>query len=261
MYSLNSFMLRVPIATRHNFVRSISSDFLPSYCKNGRLPNFIEGKFVESQATQWFDVTDPVSTSRSIFPSIDLHLVGHFFTLTRLRLYAQATNEVIAQVPQSTPSELKAAVNSASAAFPEWRASSVMRRQRIFHKYLQLVNDNHTELAKCIVRENGKVLADAMGDVFRGIEVIERATSVAQDMMGETAEQLSPHIDTYSYRQPLGVCAGIAPFNFPAMIPLWMFPLALACGNTYVMKPSERVRPAVFCRVVGFIVFSTFRCP
>jgi malonate-semialdehyde dehydrogenase (acetylating)/methylmalonate-semialdehyde dehydrogenase len=172
--------------------------------------NFIGGKFVDSSATEFFDVHDP------------------------------ATNQVVGRVPQSTPAELEAATAAAHGAFGEWSQLSIMKRQRFMFDYLQVLNEEKERMAESIVIENGKGLADARGDVFRGIEVVERACSVVDHMMGETVENVATWMDTYSYRQPLGVSAGIAPFNFPAMIPLWMFPMALACGNTFLLKPSER---------------------
>jgi len=165
---------------------------------------------VDSKATQFFDVYNP------------------------------ATQELETRVPVATQEELDAAVDAASSAFVEWRKSSVTQRQRIMRKLADLIQQNTEEIAESIVRENGKTIVDARGDVFRGYEVVEYASRISADLMGETVENLSNHIDTYSYRQPLGVCAGIAPFNFPAMIPLWMFPMGIACGNTYVLKPSEK---------------------
>ena len=175
-----------------------------------KVQNFINGEFVDSNATEWFNVYNP------------------------------ATDEIIAKTPQSTNEELNEATQIAHEAFQEWRNTSVMKRQRYMFDYLHELNNYKDKIAENIVLENGKSLADAHGDVFRGIEVVERSTSVVQDLMGETVEQLAQDTDCYSYRQPLGVSAGICPFNFPAMIPLWMFPLALSSGNTFVMKPSER---------------------
>ena len=135
----------------------------------------------------------------------------------------------------------QAAVDSSAAAFKKWRNVSVSERQRVMFRFQALIRENMDELAGLVTKEQGKTLADARGDVFRGLEVVEFACGVASHMMGETVEQVGAGIDTYSYRQPLGVTAGIAPFNFPAMIPLWMFPLATATGNTMVFKPSEKV--------------------
>jgi len=171
---------------------------------------FIDGKFIESKTDKWFDVKNP------------------------------ATQEVVTKTPFATPDELQAAADSAAKAFKTWRLSPVTQRQRIMRKYADLIQQNTDEIAESIVRENGKTTIDAKGDIFRGYEVVEYASRISADLMGETIENLSNKIDCYSYRQPIGVCSGIAPFNFPAMIPLWMFPMAIACGNTYVMKPSER---------------------
>jgi malonate-semialdehyde dehydrogenase (acetylating)/methylmalonate-semialdehyde dehydrogenase len=132
-------------------------------------------------------------------------------------------------------------VNAASSAFKDWGKTSVLTRQRYMFDYLRLLKENHSALAKLITLENGKTHIDAMGDVQRGIEVVEHTLSFASLMMGETSANLAEDVDTYSYRTPLGVCAGIAPFNFPVMIPLWMFPVGITCGNTYIMKPSEVV--------------------
>lgn len=148
---------------------------------------------------------------------------------------------VHAQVPQATQAEMKSAVDAASEAFKTWSKVSVSERQRVMHNYQRLIREHTTELAEMITAEQGKTIADAKGDIFRGLEVVEFACGVAPMMMGETIENVSAGMDTYSYRVPLGVCGGIAPFNFPAMIPLWMYPLAITTGNTYVLKPSERV--------------------
>lgn len=137
-------------------------------------------------------------------------------------------------------SELEAAAESCNDAFASWRATPVSTRQRVMFDYQRLIRDNQNAIADIITEEQGKTTVDARGDVFRGLEIVEYSTSVSSQLMGETAENLSRDIDTYSYRQPLGVVAGICPFNFPAMIPLWMFPMALATGNTCLMKPSER---------------------
>lgn len=135
---------------------------------------------------------------------------------------------------------MEAAANAAHNAFESWKNVSTPNRQRLMFKYLQLLNENKDKVADVITEEVGKVKADAQGDVFRGVEVVEHSLSAPSLMMGETLEQLSTSVDTYSYRQPLGVVAGVSPFNFPAMIPLWMYPLAVVCGNTFVLKPSEK---------------------
>jgi malonate-semialdehyde dehydrogenase (acetylating)/methylmalonate-semialdehyde dehydrogenase len=175
-----------------------------------QVPLLIDGEFTFSTSTQLIDVSDP------------------------------ANNRVIAQAPCATENELEAAVASAKIAFLSWREVPVSERARVMMRYQQLLKDHHDELAEILSNETGKTFADAKGDVWRGIEVVEQAMNVPAMMMGETAENVARGIDTYSYMQPLGVCLGITPFNFPAMIPLWMFPLAIACGNTFILKPSEQ---------------------
>ena len=132
------------------------------------------------------------------------------------------------------------AVSKAKTAFHQWREVPVPERARLFFKYQKALKDQQEEIAEILSRENGKTFEDAKGDVWRGIEVVEQACHIPSLMMGETVENVSRNIDTHSILQPLGVCVGITPFNFPAMIPLWMFPLAIACGNTFILKPSEQ---------------------
>lgn len=175
-----------------------------------KVPLFINGQWVESTTNEWIDVLNP------------------------------ATQEVLAQVPCATPDEMQAAIDSASAAFKTWKEVPVPERARIMMRYGNLLKEHQEELAGIICEELGKTHEDAMGDVWRGIEVVEHAANIPSLMMGETVENVARNIDTYSYTQPLGVCAGITPFNFPAMIPLWMFPVAIACGNTFILKPSEQ---------------------
>ena len=151
-----------------------------------------------------------------------------------------ATNEPIAQICSASHNDMHAAVASAAKAFESWRDVPVTERARLMMRYQALLKAHHDELATLLASETGKTFDDAKGDVWRGIEVVEQAMNVPSLMMGETVENVARNIDTASYIQPLGVCAGITPFNFPAMIPLWMFPLAIACGNTFVLKPSEQ---------------------
>lgn len=160
-----------------------------------------------------------------------------------------ATQEILARVPICSEKEVGQAVQSAQKAFQTWRNVPVTERARIFIRYQALLREHQVQLAEMITREQGKTLPDAMGDVFRGLEVVEHACNIASLMMGETIENVARSIDCYSIQQPLGVCAGITPFNFPAMVPLWMFPLAIAAGNTFVLKPSEQV-PLTAMRVV-----------
>jgi malonate-semialdehyde dehydrogenase (acetylating)/methylmalonate-semialdehyde dehydrogenase len=145
--------------------------------------------------------------------------------------------------------ELAQAVAAAKAAFPAWRKTAIGTRARIFLKYQQLIRENIKSLAAMLTAEQGKTLADAEGDVFRGLEVVEHAAGIGNLQLGELANNVAGGVDTYTLLQPLGVCAGITPFNFPAMIPLWMFPMAIACGNTFVLKPSEQ-DPMVTMRLV-----------
>ncbi|KAM0709220.1 hypothetical protein Q7P35_003257 [Cladosporium inversicolor] len=171
--------------------------------------NFLDNKFVPSQATQWIDLHDP------------------------------ATNNLVTRVPQSTDAELKAAVDSAEAAFPAWRATSIMHRQQLMFKYTALIRENWDRLAASITLEQGKTLADAKGDVLRGLQVAETACGITTQLTGEVLE-VAKDMETRSYREPLGVVAAICPFNFPAMIPLWTIPIATITGNTCIIKPSER---------------------
>ncbi|SDS68203.1 malonate-semialdehyde dehydrogenase (acetylating) / methylmalonate-semialdehyde dehydrogenase [Halopseudomonas litoralis] len=189
---------------------------------NNNLPTvklLINGEFVESKTDQWRDVINP------------------------------ATQEVLARVPFATQDEINAAVASAKEAFKTWRKTPIGARARIFLKYQQLIRENIKELAAILTAEQGKTMADAEGDVFRGLEVVEHASAVGNLQLGELANNVAGGVDTYTLLQPLGVCAGITPFNFPAMIPLWMFPMAIATGNTFVLKPSEQ-DPMVTMRLV-----------
>ncbi len=179
----------------------------------------INGQFIESKTTEWREVVNP------------------------------ATQEVLARVPFATPDEINAAVSCAKEAFKTWRFTPIGTRARIFLKYQQLIRENMAELAAILTAEQGKTLADAEGDVFRGLEVVEHAANIGNLQMGELANNVANGVDTYTIQQGLGVCAGITPFNFPAMIPLWMFPMAIACGNTFVLKPSEQ-DPMVTMRLV-----------
>jgi len=155
-------------------------------------------------------------------------------------LYNPATNELIAKVPKSTQDEMRAAVDSCSQAFKTWSKTTPIFRQQIMFKLQQLIKENMKVLAKNITTEQGKTLPDAEGDVLRGLQVVEHACSLTFLQMGSTLPGIAKDMDCHSFRVPIGVTAGITPFNFPAMIPLWMFPLATACGNTMLIKPSEK---------------------
>ncbi|MBU2964603.1 CoA-acylating methylmalonate-semialdehyde dehydrogenase [Amphritea sp. 2_MG-2023] len=175
-----------------------------------QVPLLINGELVQSRSDNWIPVTNP------------------------------ATQEVIAQVPCATADEVELAVESAKAAFETWKEMPVGERARLMLRYQALLKEHHDEIAELLSLETGKTFDDAKGDVWRGIEVVEHAANIASLSMGETVENVARKIDCYSITQPLGVCVGITPFNFPAMIPLWMFPMAIACGNTFVLKPSEQ---------------------
>jgi malonate-semialdehyde dehydrogenase (acetylating) / methylmalonate-semialdehyde dehydrogenase len=155
-------------------------------------------------------------------------------------VYNPATGEVTGRVPLAPAAEVKAAIDAAAKAFPGWAATTPLRRARVMFKFRELLEENADHLTEIITAEHGKVLSDARGEVTRGIEVVEFASGIPHLMKGEFSENVGTNIDSYSLRQPLGVCAGITPFNFPMMVGMWMFPVAIACGNTFVWKPSER---------------------
>ncbi|MDO6641519.1 CoA-acylating methylmalonate-semialdehyde dehydrogenase [Shewanella sp. 10N.286.51.B2] len=175
-----------------------------------QVKHYIAGEFTEGTGSQNIDVTNP------------------------------ANNSVIANINAATVAEVNQAIDSAKQAFTTWKEVPVSERARVMLRYQHLLKEHHDEIATILAQETGKTFEDAKGDVWRGIEVAEHACNIASMLMGETVENVARNIDTYSYTQPLGVCAGITPFNFPAMIPLWMFPLAIACGNTFILKPSEQ---------------------
>ena len=139
------------------------------------------------------------------------------------------------------PEIVDEAVQAAADAFPAWRDTPPVERARLFFRYRQLVEENFDRICQLVTREHGKTLAEARGSAYRGIENIEYACGIPTLLMGDTLENLARGVDCETIHHPLGVCVGITPFNFPAMVPMWMFPLALACGNTFVLKPSEKV--------------------
>ena len=175
-----------------------------------RLPLWIGGRAVAATTTRYGEVTNP------------------------------ATGEVVRHVPFANAADVDAAVKAATAAFPAWRAAPPLRRARVLMRFRELLEAHKKDLAKIVTQEHGKTLADAEGSVTRGIEVVEFVTGIPHLLKGEFSENVGTDVDTYSIRQPVGVCAGITPFNFPAMVPMWMFPVAIACGNTFILKPSER---------------------
>jgi malonate-semialdehyde dehydrogenase (acetylating)/methylmalonate-semialdehyde dehydrogenase len=187
----------------------LSSEWKGTVANGGRTKNFINGQFVESETQDWIDVHDP------------------------------STQTVVTSVPQTTSSEFTQAVESASKAFETWSRTSVITRQRFAIELQHQIRLNADAIATSIVLEQGKTFADAHGDVLRGLQVVESAISATTSLMGEKLE-VSKDMDTEVRRLPLGVCASIAPFNFPAMIPLWTIPLATVTGNTLILKPSER---------------------
>ena len=149
-----------------------------------------------------------------------------------------ATGEVTGQVALASAADVDGAVAAAAAAFPAWADTPPIRRARVLFKFLELLNANKDALAEAITREHGKVFTDAQGEVARGIDIVEFACGIPQLLKGDYTEQVSSGIDNWTMRQPLGVVAGITPFNFPAMVPMWMFPVAIATGNSFILKPS-----------------------
>ena len=174
------------------------------------LTHFINGKMVEGTSGRFGDVFNP------------------------------ALGSVSTRVPLASVAEVDAAVAAASAAFPAWSETAPIKRARVLFKFKELLDRHHDELAELITREHGKVFSDAKGEVMRGIEIVEFACGIPNLLKTDFTDQIGGGIDNWNLRQPLGVVAGITPFNFPMMVPCWMFPVAIACGNTFVLKPSER---------------------
>jgi malonate-semialdehyde dehydrogenase (acetylating)/methylmalonate-semialdehyde dehydrogenase len=155
-------------------------------------------------------------------------------------VYHPSSGKAARRVGFASRADVDRAVDAAAAAFPAWAAAPPLRRARILNRFRELIERDQAKLAAIITSEHGKVLSDAKGEVQRGLEVVEFATGIPHLLKGEYSEEVGTGVDSYSLRQPLGVVAGITPFNFPAMVPLWMFPVALACGNTFILKPSEK---------------------
>ena len=155
-------------------------------------------------------------------------------------VYNPATGEQQAEVVLASPADVEATIAAAKDAFREWSQTSISRRTKVLFAFRELLNAHAGEIAELITDEHGKVLSDALGEVQRGLEVVEFACGIPSLLKGDYSDQVSTDVDTFSFREPLGVVAGITPFNFPAMVPMWMFPVAIACGNTFVLKPSER---------------------
>src|SRR5436853_5215615 len=175
-----------------------------------KIPNYINGNWIHSQATEWLDVTNP------------------------------ATGEIIGQTPLSDAAEVAAAVDAAAAAFPEWRRTPPEDRIQPLFKLKQLLEDHVDDLARIITLENGKTLGEAKGEMRRAIENVEVACGIPMMMQGYNLEDVARGIDEIMIRQPLGVVAAIVPFNFPGMIAFWYLPYAIATGNTFILKPSQR---------------------
>ncbi|MCZ6884843.1 MAG: CoA-acylating methylmalonate-semialdehyde dehydrogenase [Alphaproteobacteria bacterium] len=159
-------------------------------------------------------------------------------------VFNPATGKVEAKVPLAGPKEVQSAIDAARAAFPDWAATPPQRRARVMFRFKELIERNADELAALVSAEHGKVLSDAGGSLARGLEVVEFACGIAHLLKGEYAENVGTGVDSFSLRQPIGICAGITPFNFPVMVPMWMFPLAIAAGNCFILKPSEKVPSA-----------------
>ncbi|KAH9950444.1 methylmalonate-semialdehyde dehydrogenase [Amylocystis lapponica] len=196
-------------ATARAKAEQITAEWRGTSASGESTKNFIGGEFVKSKASQWIDVLDP------------------------------ATQTLLTRVPETTAAEFEQAVDAASQAYKSWSRSSVITRQRFVMELQHLLRKNADSIASSIVLEQGKTVPDAHGDLLRGLQVVETACGIPTALLGETLE-VSKDMDTSVRRLPLGVCASIAPFNFPAMIPLWTIPMAIATGNTLVLKPSER---------------------
>src|ERR1700675_3223991 len=185
-----------------------------------------------------------------------MRTIGHFIGGREVKgasgrtanVFEPMTGEVQAKVDLASKAEVRAAVENAKAAQAEWGATNPQRRARVMMKFLELAQRDYDKLADLLAREHGKTVPDAKGDIQRGLEVIEFACGIPHALKGEYTEGAGPGVDVYSMRQPLGVVAGITPFNFPAMIPMWMFGVAIAVGNSFILKPSEK-NPSVPVRL------------
>ena len=211
------------------FRKSVSNTFSNAAACSGS--GEIMGSSDQSIAVQMASIVNHWVDGAECAPSADARY-GEVFN--------PATGQVARRVAFASPAEVDAAVQSAARAFPAWAATPPLRRARVMFKFKELLERHTPELAALITSEHGKVLSDAEGEITRGMEVVEFACGIPQLLKGEYSEQVGTGIDMYSIRQPLGVCVGITPFNFPAMVPMWMFPVALATGNCFVLKPSER---------------------
>src|SRR6266446_421902 len=182
--------------------------------------------------------------TRSKLDPVPLYIGGEWQQVSGLAttpVHNPSTGEIIAETPMCTASHVNEAVEAAAAAFPGWWETPPTDRARVFFHFKMLLEENFEDLVRSNTREHGKTLVESRGDVRRGIEMVEFACGIPSLLMGESIENIAHGIDCDTIRQPLGVCAGITPFNFPAMVPLWMYPVALVCGNTFILKPSEKV--------------------
>lgn len=187
-------------------------------------------------------------------------VLGHFINNTVVDgqsgrvadVHNPATGEVTGQVALANPSEVQAAVDAAKQALPGWAATPAAKRAQVLFKFRDLLMSNMDTLAEALSREHGKTLADAKGEIARGLEVVEFSCGVPQLLKGEYSEGVAAEVDSFAVRQPVGIVAGITPFNFPAMVPLWMYPVALACGNCFILKPSEK-DPSVVIKVAELL--------
>lgn len=189
------------------------------------------------------DTAAPTATAAGHIADINHYIDGHSNSrdaARRAEVFNPATGQVTGRVALGTVEDVEAAVAAAARAFPSWSTTPPHVRARVMFRFRDLVEQHADRLAAIITAEHGKVLSDAKGEVTRGLEVVEFACGIPQMLKGEFSENVGRAIDGVTFRQPLGVVAGISPFNFPAMVPMWMFPVALACGNTFVMKPSEK---------------------
>lgn len=199
-----SAMLKLLLTESHLLFRRNYSSSAPT------TKLFIDGKFLDSKTNKWIELTNP------------------------------ATNEVIGRVPETTQDELNTALEAAKNAYKSWSQSTIMTRQQLMFKFARLLRENQSKLAAKITEEQGKTIADAEGDVLRGIQLVEHCCSITSLQLGDCIQNIARDMDTHSYKVPLGVVGGVAAFNFPVMIPLWMFPPAIVTGNTCLIKPSEQ---------------------
>ncbi len=227
-------------------MRNTTHSLLRSYSRSCQSQRQICRRLSSSQTTAPFDLSSAESNGFTTNSVYQYFSNNEFVTTSSqdelLPVTNPASGALIAHVPSRlSPNEFQTVMDRAQEAFRTWRTVPPQQRQRLFLEYQRLIRHHTDELAELITIENGKTLTDARGDVFRGLEVVETACQIASShLLGETLAGVSRNMDCTSYREPLGVCAGIAPFNFPAMIPLWMFPLAIAAGNSFVLKPSEK---------------------